>query len=276
MNRSLRRCTRTLVAFAMIASASLACAQREAAAPEPINASNAAALRPLVGKMVSVYGPVQSVYVSHGSGTEILNLANNAFAVVCLGESIDHFGELGLAKRYEGRVVVVTGTLQRYKGKLQIQVTEPSQVRLYAPAKPTRPTPSSDDPGDLGLRKVGDEEWLSPAGLRYAGRDPQGLTRLEHVLRHARDLPNREGSHGVFDGGPKGAIAVIDEAWRLAKKRGMAPQVEGDRSAYTVALGRRIGYLGGEAGARRGHPSLQRVFLVVETDTSNLITAFPK
>ena len=72
------------------------------------------------------------------------------------------------------------------------------------------------------------------------------------------------------------AFAVIDEAWRLAKQRKLRPTREGSRSSYTVRLGRRVGYLGGRTGAARGNPPLDRVFIVFETGTQNIITAFPK
>ena len=68
----------------------------------------------------------------------------------------------------------------------------------------------------------------------------------------------------------------IDEAWRLAHTRRLRPVAEGERSSYTVDRGRRIGFLGGRTGAAQKHPPLSRVFIVFETGTTNLITAFPK
>ena len=118
--------------------------------------------------------------------------------------------------------------------------------------------------------------WLSPAGLRYQGRDPAGLSRIEHIGRHMADIPTRDGPHGVFDGGRERAFAVIDEAWKLAHARRLRPVAEGERSSYTVDMGRRVGFLGGRTGAARKHPPLSRVFIVFETGTTNIITAFPK
>jgi hypothetical protein len=126
------------------------------------------------------------------------------------------------------------------------------------------------------LKKIGPDAWISPAGLKYQGRDPEGRTRVDHVLRHARDIPDRDGSHGVFDGGPNAVFGVIDEAWRNVEKTKLRPTLEGDRSLYTVPMGRRVGYLGGSAGASRGHPPLTRIFLVIETGTKNVVTAFPR
>lgn len=99
---------------------------------------------------------------------------------------------------------------------------------------------------------------------------------MQHVLRHARDIPDREGSHGVFDGGEETVFAVIDEAWQTVQRKRIPPRVEGARSVYLVPMGRRIGYLGGRLGQERGHPPLDRLSLVVESGTRNIVTAFPR
>ena len=80
----------------------------------------------------------------------------------------------------------------------------------------------------------------------------------------------------MFDGGQEVAFAVIDEAWTLAEKRKVKPRIEGDRSSYLVSMGRRVGYLGGTTGKQRGNPPLSRVFIVFETDTKDVVTAFPR
>ena len=48
---------------------------------------------------------------------------------------------------------------------------------------------------------------------------------------------------------------------------------EGDRTAYTVNLNRKVGRAGGQSGARRRNPPLQKVKIVVEE--SRVITAYP-
>ena len=67
-----------------------------------------------------------------------------------------------------------------------------------------RAAPSSNRLGTL--RNVGQDAWVSAGGLRYAGRDPQNLNRVQHVLRHADDIPGRVGRHGVFDVGRTGTL----------------------------------------------------------------------
>ena len=96
------------------------------------------------------------------------------------------------------------------------------------------------------------------------------------MLRHAQDVPDRDGPHGVFDGDQATALAVIDEAWQRVQQKKLRPRVEGDRSSYLVPMNRRIGFLGGRTGAQRGHPPLSRVFIVLETGTRRIITAFPR
>jgi hypothetical protein len=183
------------------------------------------------------------------------------------------------AERYKGQEIEITGVLEQYRDKLQIRLSDPAQIKLVeaAPAKPTpaKPTPAPATP-PVELKKIGPDTWLSPAGLKYQGRDPEGSTRVDHVLRHARDIPDRDGSHGVFDGGPDAVFGIIDEAWRNVEKKKLRPTIEGGRSLYTVPMGRRIGYLGGRAGASQGHPPLIKIFLVIETGTKNVITAFPR
>ena len=75
--------------------------------------------------------------------------------------------------------------------------------------------------------------------------------------------------------GRKSFFTVIDEAYSLARQSG--PRVkatrEGRRVTYDVNMGRRVGFVGGESGARRGHPAANHVRLVLEGE--NVITAFP-
>jgi hypothetical protein len=102
--------------------------------------------------------------------------------------------------------------------------------------------------------------------------------RIDHVLRHGKDDPSRP-VHGVFTGDRDLILAVIDEAWQLAQK-GKPPKVvvedEGDRTVYVIDLGRKIGFMGGQAGKRRNFPACRHVQLVVEGDDGNeVVTAYP-
>jgi hypothetical protein len=123
------------------------------------------------------------------------------------------------------------------------------------------------------LTQVRPRVFQSPAGLIYGPGSAEG-NRLNHVLRHAADDPDRP-VHGVFDGNREDILAVLDEAYRIASKRGPPVDVEqeGRRTVYTIDMGRRVGYVGGAAGERNGHPAATHIRLVLEG--RDVITAFP-
>ena len=66
--------------------------------------------------------------------------------------------------------------------------------------------------GDF-LRSVGGNKFESPEGLLYT-MGPRGEHRVDHVLRHGRDMPERP-VHSVFDGDRNEILALIDEALSL-------------------------------------------------------------
>ena len=244
-------------------------------APQRISAKDALTLRTLVGRQVTVFGRVTGTNVSDRSGHHFLNFENPELSVICFASDLDRFASSKPAEQYRSRDIEITGLLERYRDKLQIRLREPTQIKIFE-SPPAKPSELPAGQQGVKLKRIGPETWLSPAGLKYQGRDPDGRTRVDHVLRHARDIPDRDGSHGVFDGGPDAVFGVIDEAWRNVEKTKLRPAIEGDRSLYTVPMGRRVGYLGGRAGASRGHPPLTKIFLVIETGTKNVITAFPR
>ena len=94
-------------------------------------------------------------------------------------------------------------------------------------------------------------------------------------MEHARD--NKEKPvHGVFLGNREEILAVIDEAYQIARKRGpptVKKEEEGDRTVYLVDMKRKIGYLGGKVGDRKNHPPCRFLQLVLEENA--VITAFP-
>lgn len=155
----------------------------------------------------------------------------------------------------------------------------PAAEKLPAAKSPTptatRETPAATKDQDQGiLRDVGRGVKESPAGLRYAPGSQEGH-RLDHVMRHAQDQPNRPGKHGVFEGDQREILTLIDEAYLAAKRgdRGVRRQRDGPRTIYTVDLQRRVGYVGGQVGRQRNHPAARGVRLVLEG--SNVISAYP-
>ena len=235
-----------------------------------LKATNTVTLKQHVGQEVTVHGRVESTGKS-SSGHQFLNFQGKQVSVMCPSNLIAKFRGGAPADVYRGKTIEVTGQLQLYKGKLQLKLTDPQNIKeLQATAN------GKAAHKKVELKSIGRNIWMSPAGLRYQGRDPDGRTRVQHILRHGRDLPNRDGPHGVFDGDQGAIFAVIDEAWQLAQARKLRALNEGDRSTYRVRMNRRIGYLGGRIGKQRGHPPLNRAFIVFETNTKNIITAFPR
>lgn len=292
----LRRC---LFLFFLLASLPQLQA-KEAVAPPRIAVNNAAEIKKSVGKTASVFGKVSTASVSK-SGHHFLNFYSSELVVVCFKEHAVKFEKGGPAKLFKGQEIEVTGIVELYRNRPQIKLTAPDQIKLArsdlpskrdssdptaalkdTPPQETDHSQANDGSPNTGanpkfeLKQVGKTTWLSPAGLRYAGFDPEGRTRVEHVLRHAADEPRRVGSHGVFDGGNDGALATIDAAWKQVKQANIKPRKEGSTSSYTVPMGKRVGYLGGQNGARRKNPPLTKVFIVVRTNTSEVVTAFPK
>ena len=124
------------------------------------------------------------------------------------------------------------------------------------------------------LRAGRGENLISPAGLIYtAGKSGH---RSKHVMRHASDEPDRPGPHGVFDVQGDDVFRLIDEAYELIQSDSnrvkTIPEEDG-KTEYVIQMNRRIGYLGGEAGARKNHPPLKRLNLVL--GDNRVITAYP-
>ena len=256
-----------------------------AADETPIAAENVATLRKQVGESVTIVGRIARTGRS-ASGIQFLNFADSELTLVCGKQDAAKFKPKDPADQFRGQVVTVRGELELYRGKVRIRLRAPEQIEIKAkpdeksadsPAKTESDVAEASSPQvGFALREIGKDSWISPTGLRYQGRDPEGKTRVEHIARHLEDQPSRDGPHGVFEGEMDDVFALIDEAWKLAQSRRIRPVVEGARSSYTVSLGRRIGYLGGRSGATQGHPPLTRVFIVFETGSKKIITAFPK
>lgn len=115
----------------------------------------------------------------------------------------------------------------------------------------------------------------SPAGLTYYVGD-RGENRIEHVMRHAKDDPNRP-SHGVFVGSENEILETIDKAYTLIKansRQVIDEEKDGSRMAYEIDMKRKIGYKGGKSGKRDGNPDLKIMKLILDKGT-RVITAYP-
>ena len=103
---------------------------------------------------------------------------------------------------------------------------------------------------------------------------PRGEHRVDHVLRHGRDMPERP-VHSVFEGGRNDILAVIDEAYSLVKSNSPRARSSNSRGndEHTVRMQRKVGYEGGQKGKRKGYPALENVKLIL--DGNRVITAYP-
>ena len=146
--------------------------------------------------------------------------------------------------------------------------------------------PDSDDKSEKTIPKSDGSKKNASGGFRTTklsnGRiqTPEGLiynqNRLRHVMLHAKDIPDRDQRHGVFDANfENDVLSVIDQAYAkvLAKSRDVKTKNEDGRFVYTVNMKRKIGYEGGTVGKRNGHQDCRHIQLVLEKQ--NVITAYP-
>ncbi len=106
---------------------------------------------------------------------------------------------------------------------------------------------------------------------------PRQEHRIDHVLRHSADQPNRQGSHGVFDGDTVAILKLLDDAYTMIKNDSPDVRIdstEGNRVAYTINFKRRIGYKGGQSGGRQNHPQPKILRLILQSD-DRVMSAFP-
>jgi hypothetical protein len=124
------------------------------------------------------------------------------------------------------------------------------------------------------LKDTGREVYVSPAGLRYTRGSEDGH-RLKHLEKHLKDIPDRPGKHGVFDGDMAQALRWIDDAYTRGKQgaKGVRKRDEDGRTVYEVPFTKTIGFIGGRDGKRDNHPDAKRLRVVVDGD--QVITAFP-
>ena len=155
------------------------------------------------------------------------------------------------------------------KSKASSNGTESSKTSGSA-TKSKSPSQSVED----YLKEVGKNRFESPAGLIYKPGSEEGH-RLKHIERHLKDIPDRPGSHGVFDGSMVEFLIDIDDAVTRAKRKLKGTSMEEDDGAmvYEAAFDKPIGFLGGETGKRKKNPKVKKMRVVIQDDA--VITAFP-
>lgn len=141
----------------------------------------------------------------------------------------------------------------------------------------SKPLATGESSGDLKfglLKKIGDEVYLSPSGLRYTKGSEEGH-RLKHVEKHLSDQPDRPGSHGVFYGDMPQVLRWIDEAFEASvnREKGATSRNDNGMTVIEMRFDKPIGYVGGQTGKRKNNPDAKSLRLVVDKD--RVITAFP-
>jgi len=116
----------------------------------------------------------------------------------------------------------------------------------------------------------------TPAGLQYSVSNREN--RIDHVMRHAVDDPDRDYAHGVFSESSQDAILrLLDKAYELIQSNSSQvqhePADEAGRVAYTIQMPQTIGYVGGKSGRKQSYPKTNRLKLVLEGQ--RVITAYP-
>jgi hypothetical protein len=124
------------------------------------------------------------------------------------------------------------------------------------------------------LKSLGRDRYESPEGLVYAPGSEEGH-RLKHVERHIEDIPDRPGPHGVFEGSMAEFLMTIDQGYQKAssKAKGTKIRDEDGMTIMEITFDKKIGFVGGSEGRRKGNPSTKRLRIVLNGD--RLITAFP-
>ncbi|MCU0716374.1 MAG: hypothetical protein MUD03_09630 [Pirellula sp.] len=156
--------------------------------------------------------------------------------------------------------------------------SSPSQppVDSSLDAKPSSADSSHADSAtaESFLQKVGDQTFRSPAGLVYKRGSAEGH-RLKHLERHLRDIPDRPGPHGVFNGTMDEFLRIIDAGYTRAKNKESGTSVKNDngREEIDIRFPSEIGFLGGQEGKRKGNPPLKRLKIILDEDS--VITAYP-
>ena len=149
-----------------------------------------------------------------------------------------------------------------------------NEPRQPANSRTKNRDPISSESATFKLEEIGRDRYRSPAGLVYT-MGPRREHRIDHIMRHATDKPRRP-VHGVFDADNQDdVLQLLDRAWELVKSNadGVRRQQADERTELTIDMPQRIGYVGGEQGARQGKPPTKRLKLIVEDD--RVITAYP-
>lgn len=116
-------------------AALLALATQAFAQTPVVDAWNTMGLQEHVGKSITVRGKVLSTGRTASDGIRFLDFTEDraaGFVGVILPVAYEGTGNL---ESYRGQTVSITGLLERYKGRIQIKILNPSQLVADSPAR---------------------------------------------------------------------------------------------------------------------------------------------
>lgn len=113
-----------------------------AEAPVRLESTDVAGLKAALGKPVVVRGKVGKTRAWEG-GITFINLAGG-FTVVCFKKNLANFPEPP-DKTCAGKTIEVSGKLTEHKGKLQIEISKPEQIKVLDEVEPpAQPVPGKE------------------------------------------------------------------------------------------------------------------------------------
>ena len=215
----------------MLALLPTACSLLALAAPPVITPAEAAQH---VGKEVIVQGKVEQIVTTINLTTHV-NFGGRYPDQLFTGKIFKaQQGLFAGVKAFEGKLAQVQGVVRVYRGKPEIGLDEPSQLRLVEPATtPASPPLGPGQPGEPPALDHRRAELRCPGrGLRRLGRALQerGRTRLGPSRRgHRRAVPRRdrvrggEGRKGVGGAGARVVGHARDRPVRGERRADRSP-----------------------------------------------------
>lgn len=129
-----------------------------------VEGKDEAGLRKLMGRKAVVFGKVLEVRDWEGNGGEgtginFVNLEGGKFTLVCFERNYGKFKELP-AVEMDGKYVEVVGVIKEYKGKLQIELTGPEQVKVVRVPDP--PVVSGEGGAEVPVKGGTEKQAVDP------------------------------------------------------------------------------------------------------------------
>lgn len=142
-------------------------AQDEKAKPARIDAKDEKALRAAIGKRATVIGKIDRTK-DWGGGANFLDFAGKKFSLVCFEPNYEKFvDEKGKPSKpaflYKDKDVEVTGTIGEHKGKLQIKLTSPGQIKVLDAKEVAEKKAATSEKTE---KSDGDKKKVAPTGKK--------------------------------------------------------------------------------------------------------------